>query len=100
MVQLEFIPAVVYLEKRRVRNLKIILGFVLFFTFCLANAQANSKGYFQRNRRAFQKARYAQTSKKYGKACDIFEKRRIKGEKKPIIRLGFRRKSSKKLAEQ
>jgi hypothetical protein len=80
-----------------VKALKIILAFSLLLTFSMASGQDS----FQKNRRAFQKERYKRSSKKYGKACTIFEKRQIKGEKKPLIRLGiFRRKSSKKVAEQ
>lgn len=59
-----------------------------------------SQGSFQRGRRAVQKGRYAHKTKKYGQACEIFEKKRIKGEKKPILNLSFGRKRKPKLAEQ
>jgi hypothetical protein len=79
------------------KSLKILVVFILLIGFM----QANGQGYFQKNRKAFQKERYQRTSKKYGKACTIFEKRRTKGEKQPLINLGiFRRKGSKKVAEQ
>ncbi len=79
------------------KSLKVVLVFFLLFAF----AQASGQGYFQKNRKAYQKERYQRTSKKYGKACTIFEKRRTKGEKQPLINLGiFRRKGSKKVAEQ
>ena len=82
------------------RNLKILLSIILLLAFGLSNGQTKKKGYFQKNRQAFQKARYAQTNKKYGRACEVLEKKRTKGARRPLIRLGFRRKSNKKMAEQ
>ena len=78
----------------------------MVLTICLSDAEAQAKkskklGFFQRNRAAFQKARYGRTSKKYGKACDILEKKRTRGEKKPLLSFGSRRKSkNKRVAEQ
>lgn len=66
----------------------------------LTGASAFGQGYFQRNRAAFQKARFNQTTKRYGRACDIFEKKRVKGEKRPILSLGLGRKRKPKMAEQ
>jgi len=68
--------------------------------FVLVGTSVLAQGYFQKNRAAFQKARYGQTTKKYGRACDIFEKKRTKGEKKPILSLGLGRKRKPKMAEQ
>jgi hypothetical protein len=67
---------------------------------CCASS-AFAQNYFQNNRKAFQKARYGQTTKKYGQACEIFEKKRVKGEKKPLLSLGLGRSKRKpKMAEQ
>jgi hypothetical protein len=55
---------------------------------------------FQADRKAFQKARFYKTTTKYGRACEIFEKKRVKGQRKPLINLGSRRKSSSAKAEQ
>ena len=88
------------------RYLKFFLGFILALALSLSDADAQAKkskklGFFQRNRAAFQKARYGSTSKKYGRACDILEKKRTRGTKKPLLSFGGRRKSkSKRVAEQ
>jgi hypothetical protein len=71
----------------------------LLVAFCASAAYSQS--YFQNNRKAFQKAKYGQTTKKYGQACEIFEKKRVKGEKKPLLSLGLGRgKRKTKMAEQ
>jgi hypothetical protein len=71
----------------------------LLVAFC-ANA-AYSQNYFQNNRKAFQKAKYSHATKKYGQACEIFEKKRIKGEKRPFLSLSLGRgKRKPKMAEQ
>ena len=71
----------------------------LLIAFCATTAYSQS--YFQNNRKAFQKAKYSHTTKKYGQACEIFEKKRVKGEKKPLLSLGLGRgKRKPKIAEQ
>lgn len=86
------------------RELKILLGFTLILIFSASGAQARKSkklGFFQRNRSAFEKAKYGQTTKKYGKACTIFEKKRTRGEKKPFLSFGSKRRSkNRKVAEQ
>lgn len=79
------------------KTLRILLP-IFFIGLFIETAWAQSS--FQRGRRAVQKGRYSHTTKKYGRACEIFEKKRIKGEKKPIINLSFGRKRKPKLAEQ
>jgi hypothetical protein len=72
---------------------------ILLVAFCATSAY--SQNYFQKNRKAFQKARYKQTTTKYGQACEIFEKKRTKGEKRPLLSLGLGRgKRKPKMAEQ
>jgi hypothetical protein len=79
-----------------VKNQQIVSVVVLM----LMSVSLFGQRHFQNNRKAFQKARYGQTTKKYGRACYIFEKKRTKGEKKPILSLGLGRKRKPKMAEQ
>ena len=74
----------------------LIIILILTITCTVASGQSS----FQKNRKAFQKARFFQTSKRYGKACQIFEKKRTRGERKPFLNLGLGRKSKKRVAEQ
>jgi hypothetical protein len=66
----------------------------------LVGTASFSQGSFQRGRKSVQKGRYSRTTKKYGRACEIFEKKRVKGDKKPLLNLGFGRKRKPKMAEQ
>jgi hypothetical protein len=71
----------------------------LLIAFC--TSAAISQDYFQKNRKAFQKARFKHSTAKYGQACEIFEKKRTKGEKRPLLSLGLGRgKRKPKMAEQ
>jgi len=72
---------------------------ITFLLLVLAVATASGQNNFQVKRKSYQKTRFKKTSKKYGKACEVFEKKRVKGEKRPLISLGHSRKPKKK-AEQ
>ena len=81
--------------------------FAVFFLLAVTELSAQhsrpkNKSAFQRNQRAFQKANYQRKAKKYAGACEIFEKKRTKGAKKPLLSfLGFGGKKKKvKMAEQ
>jgi hypothetical protein len=73
---------------------------IVIFLVALVSASSFGQNYFQKNRKSFQRGRYSQTTKKYGRACEIFEKKRVKGDKKPLLNLGFGRKRKPKMAEQ
>jgi hypothetical protein len=79
-----------------VKIIKVLILLLCSLTFIVGNGQ----NHFQNRRKAVQKARFKKTTKKYGKACSIFEKKRTKGERQPLITLGSGRKSKKKMAEQ
>jgi hypothetical protein len=72
----------------------------IIFLAVLISVSAVGQGKFQKSRKSVQKARFGGSLKRYGRACEVFEKRRVKGEKKPIINLGLGRKRKPKLAEQ
>jgi hypothetical protein len=74
---------------------------LVILLIALCTSTAISQDNFQKNRKAFQKARFRQTTAKYGQACEIFEKKRTKGEKRPLLSLGLgRNKRKPKMAEQ
>lgn len=86
------------------RSLKIIFTLLLALTIGFSNGQSHKKkkklGTFQRNRAAFQKARYGKTTKRYGKACQEFEKNRTRGSQKAIFHFGRKKTKTKRVAEQ
>jgi hypothetical protein len=81
-----------------VKLIRLILPIILI-AFCAEAAWSQSSS-FQR-RKAVQKQRFKKSTARFGKACEIFEKKRIKGEKRPLISLGLNRgKRKTKMAEQ
>jgi hypothetical protein len=80
-----------------VKIFRILIPVILI---CFFAETASAQKSFQRGRKAVQKQRFAKTTGRYGKACEIFEKKRVKGQKKPILDLGLGRKRKPKMAEQ
>jgi hypothetical protein len=74
--------------------------FIIVLFAALATDSFGQNSAFQKGRKAVQRHRFKHTTARVGKACEIFEKKRVKGAKKPIISLGLGRKRKPKMAEQ